>query len=123
MPVSVVVQFWLPRIAVTFLDPTGEAASTPEICALIAGVSVMVKGLALLPALLAPCAWPGVMISRLLPSRPMSETTLSVAPVPIVTMVMTAATPMTTPRMVRIDRMVLRRIARKARRTVSQIMP
>lgn len=60
---------------------------------------------------------------RLLPSLEISALTFSVVPEPMVSMAMTAATPMTMPSSVRKERSTLRRIERSERRTVSQIMP
>ena len=58
--------------------------------------------------------WPGITISRLLPRLEIWSETERVAPLPSVTIVMTAATPMTMPSMVRNERSRLRRIARSA---------
>jgi len=55
----------------------------------------------------------------LVPSLEISAVTCAVVPLPIVTMAMTAATPMTTPSTVRNDRRRLRLIARSASLTVS----
>ncbi len=48
-------------------------------------------------------------MSRLLPRLAICADTDCVVPLPSVTIVTTAETPMTTPRMVRVDRMTLRR--------------
>jgi len=65
-----------------------------------------------------PC--PGLICNRLLPRLEISAVTWAVAPFPSVTMLMTAATPMTIPRVVSADLMTLRRISRRAKKTVSQ---
>ena len=57
-----------------------------------------------------PAGRPARTTSRLLPSLAMSALTFSVVPLPIVTMAMTAATPMTMPSRVRNERSTLRRI-------------
>jgi hypothetical protein len=58
--------------------------------------------------------WPGLTISRLVPRLAILLSMARVAPLPSVTIVMTAATPMTIPRMVRNDRSRLRRTERRA---------
>ena len=69
-----------------------------------------------------PAGRPERTTSRLLPSLEMSALTFSVVPEPMVSMAMTAATPMTMPSNVRNERSTLRRIERSERRTVSRIM-
>ena len=55
----------------------------------------------------------------LVPSLATSEVTGAVVPAPSVTMTMTAATPMTTPSTVRIERSALRKIVRMESLSVS----
>ena len=58
--------------------------------------------------------WPGRTFSRLVPRLEIWICTARVAPLPSVTMVITALTPITMPRMVRKERSRLRRIERSA---------
>ena len=58
--------------------------------------------------------WPGRTCSRLVPRLEIWFCTASVAPLPSVTMVITALTPITMPRIVRNERSRLRRIERRA---------
>ncbi len=55
--------------------------------------------------------WPGRTNNTLLPSLAISILTFSVVPLPMVTMAMTADTPMTMPSKVRKERKALRRMA------------
>ena len=61
---------------------------------------------------------PGRTCSRLVPRLEIWFCTASVAPLPSVTMVMTALTPITMPRIVRKERIRLRRMARSAKSSV-----
>ena len=71
-----------------------------------------------------PWRWPGRTISRLLPRLEICICTACVAPLPSVTIVITALTPITMPRIVRNERSRLRRIERSARNSVfSSIRP
>ena len=79
---------------VTDCCETGATARTPWSWALIASTSRALKGLAVALARPGP-NWPGFMNRRLLPSLESSIRTFSVVPLPIVTMAMTAPTPMT----------------------------
>src|SRR5690242_16365300 len=90
----------------------------------IAVTSRSVNGVALVatPPGPRPVWAPGVMISRLLPRLWMLSVILAVVPVPSVTIAITAATPMTMPRMVSVERIALRRIARRASMIVSRSM-
>ena len=105
------------------LNPTGvirEALKHQNACCSGAVASAISKLFAPPRMPPGPCiCWPGRTCSRLLPSLEMSAVTLAVAPPPKVTRVITAATPMTMPRMVRDDLKALRRISRWARRMVS----
>ena len=67
-----------------------------------------------------PKPWPRNTCSRFVPSFWMSACTCAVAPSPIVTIVITAATPMTMPRIVSDERSTLRRISRSASRMAFQ---
>jgi hypothetical protein len=58
--------------------------------------------------------WPGLTSSRLVPRLEICVLMACVAPLPSVTMVITALTPMTMPRMVRNERSRLRRTERRA---------
>jgi hypothetical protein len=58
--------------------------------------------------------WPGLTINRLVPRLEICASMAWVAPLPSVTMVMTALTPITMPSTVRKERSRLRRIERKA---------
>ena len=69
-----------------------------------------------------PQPWPGRMTSRLFPILEMFCFTVSVAPRPRVTMVMTAATPMTIPITVRNERVRFRRISRRAMSSALKVM-
>ena len=75
----------------------------------MASISRALKGLASELARPGP-NWPGETNSRLLPSFARSAVTLAVVPLPIVTMAITAPTPMMMPSTVRNERSVLRRI-------------
>ena len=61
-----------------------------------------------------PIRLPGLTISRLLPKLAICSVTLRVAPLPKVTRMITAATPMMMPSIVRIERMTFRRSSRSA---------
>ena len=76
----------------------------------IASTSRMLNGLASELARPGP-NWPGLTDSMLVPSLARSAFTLAVVPLPIVTMAITAPTPMMMPSTVRNERSALRRIA------------
>ncbi|MNY21280.1 hypothetical protein D3C86_1548140 [compost metagenome] len=97
----------------------GATARMPDIWLRMASISRSSKRLASVLALPGP-NWPGRTNSMLVPSRDSSDFTCSVVPLPMVTMAMTAATPMTTPSTVRKERSRLRLMARSARRDVSK---
>ena len=61
---------------------------------------------------------PGMTVMRFWPSEATCASTWTLAPLPMLTMVMTAATPMIMPSAVSIERIVLRRRARSATRRV-----
>ncbi len=61
-----------------------------------------------------PMRWPGRICSKLVPSPGICVCTAMVAPLPRVTMVITALTPITMPKMVRNERSRLRRMERSA---------
>ena len=89
---------------------TGATAFAPARSAFRAATSRRVKGLASELARPGPNC-PGATNRRLLPSREISSLTWAVVPLPIVTMAITAATPMTIPSIVRVDLSALRLIA------------
>lgn len=84
----------------------------PPICAAIESPSLSLNDGALAPLPPGPMRWPGRTCSRLVPRPAIWFCTASVAPLPTVTMVITALTPMTMPRTVRKERSRLRRIER-----------
>ncbi len=118
MPVTTVLRLSEPATTTADFCDTGAAASTPGTCALIAATSRASKARTSArepPG--PPC--PGRAKSRLLPRLPSSSVTRAVAPLPIVTMAITAATPMTMPSTVRKERTALRVIAMTASFRVS----
>ena len=116
LPVTVVDQFLPLATTVTAERTSGATALRPPIWAEMASTSASLKGGA--PAVLSPGPrrWPGRTCSRLLPRLLIWSRTAWVAPLPTVTMVITAATPMTMPSTVRKERSRLRRMARRASR-------
>ena len=108
VPVTTVLRLSVPKITVTDFCPTGATARTLRSWALMASISRALKGLASELARPGP-NWPGDTNRRLLPSFARSAVTLAVVPLPIVTMAITAPTPMMMPSTVRNERSVLRR--------------
>src|SRR4030042_6051141 len=102
-------------------DETGAIAAMEAISREMASTSASLKG-TVFEDWPGPTLLPGVTISRLLPMLAICCLTWSVAPPPMVTIVMTAATPITIPRIVRNDRRTFRLIARRASRIVFQII-
>ena len=121
VPTTAVVQFWFPKMALSDWVVTGATAAISEISVSMASASASLKSE-------APEAWPGpirlpaVTMSMLLPRLAICCLTWRVAPPPMVTMVITAPTPITMPRMVRKERRTLRLISRRARRMVLPII-
>ena len=96
----------------------GATARTPRNCSRNSAMSRMLNGLAVLLDRPGPNC-PGRTNSTLVPSLAISAATFAVVPLPMVTMAITAATPMTMPSRVRNDRKALRRIACTASLRVS----
>ena len=94
-------------------DAVGATKLTPGTSSRSASTSAAANSLASsrMPPPLPRCSWPRMTISMLAPRLEMSDVTRAVAPLPSVTMTMTAATPITMPSTVSEDRMRLRRIA------------
>ncbi len=115
------------RPLATTVCPLRDSAATarmPPIWAAMASASASLKAGAPPPPPPGPWRWPGRTISRLLPRLAIWSCTAWVAPLPSVTMVITAPTPITMPSMVRKERSKLRRIERKASNNVlSSIRP
>ena len=116
LPVMVLVQLRPLATSVPPVRDSGAAAATPPIWVAIASASVSLKDGALVPPLPGPMRWPGRTCSRLVPRPEIWFCTASVAPLPTVTMVITALTPITMPSTVRKERIRLRRIERNASR-------
>ena len=95
---------------------SGATAAMPPICWAIAFASVSLNaGAAVVPG---PMRCPARICSRLVPRPWICVCTARVAPLPRVTMVITALTPITMPRMVRNERSRLRRMERSASKMV-----
>ncbi len=118
LPVMVLAQLRPLATSVPPVRDWGAAAATPPIWVAMASASPSLKKGALELPLPGPMRWPGRSCNRLVPSPEIWFCTDTVAPLPTVTMVMTALTPITMPRMVRKERIRLRRIERKASRSV-----
>ena len=115
MPWAVVDHFTPLFMATAPICRSPATAFTPPTCSPIASTSAAVKG-RIAPAPAArPCEL-GRIIRVLAPSALIWVRTEAVTPLPTVTMVITAATPMTMPSTVRNDLSKCRRIARRARR-------
>ncbi len=119
LPITLVAQLRPLPTTVTPDLPSGAASATPPICAWMAiasdSLNCCVPGP---PPPPGPWRCPRRTISRLLPRPAIWVCTACVAPLPSVTMVITALTPMTIPRIVRKERSRLRRIERSANRRV-----
>ena len=114
LPVTLVAQLRPLPITVTPARPSGATAATPPICASTASASAALNdGAPPLPPP-GPWRWPGRTISSLLPRLAICVCTAWVAPLPSVTIVITADTPITMPRIVRKERSRFRRIDRSA---------
>src|SRR3989338_943043 len=114
LPITLLLQL---RPLATSTEPvraSGATAAMPPICAAMASPSLSLKAGALAPLPPGPMRWPGRTCSRLVPRPEIWFCTAAVAPLPTVTMVITALTPMTMPRMVRKERRRLRRMERSA---------
>ena len=119
-PTTLLLQFCPPATRVTEERASGATAVMPEICVAIRSASVSLNEGAVLPPLPGPMRWPGRIISRFVPRLEIWFCTACVAPLPRVTMVITADTPITMPRTVRKERSRLRRMERSARISVFQ---
>jgi hypothetical protein len=95
---------------------SGERAATPATSRRMASASSRVRLLAEpQPPRMPPVVMlPGKTLMRFWPRLAMEASTWALAPLPMLTMAMTAATPMMMPRAVRIERRALRRSARRA---------
>lgn len=115
LPVTVVAQLRPLPTTVTPSRPSGAVAAMPPIWSCIASASAsrncFAPGAAPPPG---PWRWPSRTISRFVPRLEICACTACVAPLPSVTIVITALTPMTMPRIVRNERSRLRRIDRSA---------
>ena len=91
----------------------GATRSTPVTCERMTSMSACLNlgGEVLVPSSMR---WPGITMIRLLPRLEIWLDTEAVAPLPNVTVVTTADTPITIPSIVSIERMRLRRISRNA---------
>src|ERR1051325_7549411 len=96
----------------------GATARTPATCSWIAATSLMSKSGACGPPPPRPKPWPGRIWRMLAPRLEICWATAWVAPLPSVTIVTTAATPMTIPSTVRNERSRCRLISRAARMMV-----
>ena len=117
LPMTLVAQLRPLATTVTLARPSGATAAMPPISAAMASASPSLNcGTPPPPPPLPPGPerWPGRTISRLVPRPEICALIDAVAPLPSVTMVITALTPMTMPRMVRKERSRLRRIERSA---------
>ncbi|MCG3163444.1 MAG: hypothetical protein JMDDDDMK_04871 [Acidobacteria bacterium] len=120
-----VFQFWLPKTSCA-LEPTeGEIMATVGHSRLMASTSSTVKVLTLVE--LVPLRTPPKFIelekivSILVPMLEICCWIEACAPWPMLTMAITAATPMTMPSMVRAERILLRASARKAIRKITSM--
>jgi hypothetical protein len=113
-----VLQFFAPATTIALSDAVGATAFTLPIWVRIASTSAILNAGGLALPSLAPKRCPGITISRLLPKAEIWSETDFVAPLPSVTMVMTADTPITMPRMVKNDRITLRLISFNATSSV-----
>ena len=112
-PSTVVDQFWSPYMAVRRVDAVGATAASEGMSLERASASTALNGGAVEDCP-GPSRCPGLIRSRLLPRLAIWSVTCTAAPPPMVTMMITAATPMTMPSMVRDDRSTFRRISRMA---------
>ncbi len=108
-----VCQFSFPRMAVAELLHTGATVRSAEISRSSASASASLNGAAR-DAPPGPRCLPGWIISRLLPMLEICSVTCLVAPPPSVTRMITAATPIMMPSIVRNERITLRRNSRNA---------
>ncbi len=118
VPVMLVAQLRPLAITVTPARCSGATALMPPICVRMASASDSLNAAAPAAPMPGPRRCPGRTISRLLPRLEIWSLTACVAPLPSVTIVITAPTPMTIPRIVRNERIRLRRISRSASRIV-----
>ena len=111
LPRMVELQLLLPTTSVAPLLLIGARALIPAISLRTASVSARVKAGALMRSRPGPKPCPRLIISRLLPRLAICSVTCAVAPLPSVTMVITAATPIMMPSVVKKERRILRRIS------------
>src|SRR5512138_181162 len=116
VPTTCVDQFALPKIACVEEFKLGATARMPVISCSMARTSSIVNGGAAERAPPPPNPCPRNTCNRFVPSFCISACTWAVAPSPIVTIVITEATPITMPKIVSAERSALRRISRNARR-------
>src|SRR5450830_135454 len=118
LPLTVVAQLRPLATTVTASRPWGATAATPPICDWTDSASSSVNcGTPPPPPPPPGTRWPGLTISRLAPRLVIWVAMATVAPWPRVTMVITALTPITMPRMVRPERSMLRNTERRASRS------
>ena len=123
LPVTLVAQLRPLATTVALVRPCGATAATPPICDAMASASASVN-CGTPPPPPPPMRWPGLTISRLVPRLVIFSSMACVAPLPSVTIVMTALTPMTMPRIVRNERSMLRRTERRASmKTLNSMVP
>jgi hypothetical protein len=103
-------------------EDTGATAATEPISLAMAFASATWKDCEVVELPPGPRICPGMTINWLLPRLDICSVTLAVAPPPRVTILITAATPMTIPRTVRNERMTLRRISRSDSRSAFPII-
>jgi hypothetical protein len=114
LPTTWVDQLRAPATATAPVLVCGATWRSPGSCAAMASASAWRKGGEPAESRLGPMRWPGRTISRLVPRLLIWSDTARVAPLPTVTIVITAATPMTMPSVVSTERSRLRRISRSA---------
>ncbi|OPZ98664.1 MAG: hypothetical protein BWY71_01201 [Planctomycetes bacterium ADurb.Bin412] len=117
LPVAVVIQFSLPRTAVTACEQEGATAAIWLISRPIASASAISKGEEF-DDCPGPCRLPGITKSIFVPILAICSVTWAVVPLPIVTSVITAATPIIMPRIVNTERITFRLISRTASKIV-----
>ena len=118
VPFTVVCQLAALCTASTEDCACGATARTPATCSWIASTSDISKSGACAPPPPRPKPWPGRICRMFAPRLEICSATAAVAPLPSVTMVTTAATPITMPSTVRKERSMCRRISRTARMMV-----
>ncbi len=122
-PCICVLQFWLPETSCARELTTGETSATLGTSRRMASRSSTVSGLFVFESPAPPrtpptfCA-PAETKSRLVPMLSICACTVACAPCPMLTITMTAETPMMMPSMVSAARDLLRASARKAMRII-----